>query len=201
MAGACVGANPVVCAALDQCHVAGTCDSATGMCTNPNAADGTACDDTDLCTTMDVCAGGTCLGAAVACDATDCLEAGTCNKMTGMCEGAPKPNGTPCGVDGTCKDGLCANGGAGGAAGAGGAGGAGGKGGAGGAGGGTAGAGGEAGAGGKGGNGGTGGDPIPEGGCDCSIPGDSAPARDVSGSLLALVGAWIIRRRRQNKAS
>ena len=36
-AGACTGANPVTCAAADQCHVAGTCDPSTGQCSNPNA--------------------------------------------------------------------------------------------------------------------------------------------------------------------
>ena len=35
-AGACTGANPVVCTAPDQCHVAGTCNPATGVCSNPN---------------------------------------------------------------------------------------------------------------------------------------------------------------------
>src|SRR5207247_9484497 len=35
-AGACVGSNPVVCSASDQCHVAGTCDTATGVCSNPD---------------------------------------------------------------------------------------------------------------------------------------------------------------------
>ena len=44
-AGTCTGANPVACSALDQCHVAGTCDTATGVCSNPNKPDGTGCDD------------------------------------------------------------------------------------------------------------------------------------------------------------
>ncbi|WNG15258.1 FG-GAP repeat domain-containing protein [Cystobacter fuscus] len=33
----------VVCTASDQCHVAGTCDPATGQCSNPTADDGTSC--------------------------------------------------------------------------------------------------------------------------------------------------------------
>ena len=32
------GANPVVCTASDQCHVAGVCNPATGLCSNPNEA-------------------------------------------------------------------------------------------------------------------------------------------------------------------
>ena len=33
--GICVGVNPVVCTASDQCHTVGTCDPATGQCSNP----------------------------------------------------------------------------------------------------------------------------------------------------------------------
>ncbi|XXF80027.1 VCBS repeat-containing protein [Myxococcaceae bacterium GXIMD 01537] len=33
----------VVCTASDPCHVAGTCDPATGQCSNPTADDGTSC--------------------------------------------------------------------------------------------------------------------------------------------------------------
>ncbi|MFY0572700.1 FG-GAP repeat domain-containing protein [Archangium lansingense] len=33
----------VVCTASDQCHEAGTCDPATGLCSNPTAPDGTSC--------------------------------------------------------------------------------------------------------------------------------------------------------------
>jgi hypothetical protein len=33
----------VVCSALDQCHVAGTCDFTSGACSNPAAPDGTTC--------------------------------------------------------------------------------------------------------------------------------------------------------------
>src|SRR5439155_11363368 len=59
-AGACTGAEPVVCSASDQCHVAGTCDPASGACSDPAAPDGTACDDTDTCSGPDTCQGGVC---------------------------------------------------------------------------------------------------------------------------------------------
>ncbi|HRI69958.1 MAG TPA: hypothetical protein PK156_37270, partial [Polyangium sp.] len=47
---------------------------------------------------------------------------------------------------------------------------------------------------------GTGGE---DGGCDCSIPGSNqhTPIRDAGSSLLAIVGAWLVRRRRQNRSS
>jgi Tol biopolymer transport system component len=59
-AGACTGADAVVCSASDQCHVAGTCDPASGACSDPAAPDGTACDDTDTCSGADVCDAGVC---------------------------------------------------------------------------------------------------------------------------------------------
>ena len=42
-----------------------------------------------------------------------------------------------------------------------------------------------------------------DGGCDCSLPGNERPAplRDVGSSVLALFGAWIVRRRRSGKPS
>src|SRR5262249_36889904 len=70
--GVCTGTNPVVCAALDQCHDAGTCDPASGTCSNPNKADGTGCDDHDACTQTDACQAGACVGTnPVICVAAD----------------------------------------------------------------------------------------------------------------------------------
>src|SRR5207244_2715055 len=34
-AGVCAGSNPVACQAEDVCHVPGSCDPATGACSNP----------------------------------------------------------------------------------------------------------------------------------------------------------------------
>ncbi|MFO0755664.1 MAG: MYXO-CTERM sorting domain-containing protein [Byssovorax sp.] len=41
--GVCVGKNPIPCMAKDECHVAGTCEAATGQCGDPPAPNGTAC--------------------------------------------------------------------------------------------------------------------------------------------------------------
>ena len=60
--GVCTGGNPVTCTAQDQCHGAGTCDPSTGQCSNPNAPDGTMCDDGNSLTTGDACQGGFCIG-------------------------------------------------------------------------------------------------------------------------------------------
>ncbi len=52
----------VVCSPLDECHVAGVCDPATGLCSNPTAPDGTVCDDGSECTNPDQCQAGVCSG-------------------------------------------------------------------------------------------------------------------------------------------
>jgi hypothetical protein len=65
-AGACVGANPLSCAAQDECHAAGQCDSTSGVCTNPVKPDGAAC------------GGGACLaGECVAVPATTGSSSGS----------------------------------------------------------------------------------------------------------------------------
>lgn len=111
--GVCAGGNPVVCAPLDQCHVAGTCDPATGQCSNPPADFGAACDDGDACTTGDHCVGGVCTGTSTLCQPVDdpagCWNQPTCNPATGTCSQAtPKASGTPCDDGNACTtDDVC----------------------------------------------------------------------------------------------
>lgn len=111
-AGTCTGANPVVCMASDQCHVAGTCDPMTGMCSDPDAPDGTSCDDSDACTQTDSCMAGTCSGAnPITCMPLDqCHVAGMCDPMTGTCSDPDAPDGTACTsnmASGMCTMGAC----------------------------------------------------------------------------------------------
>ncbi len=97
-AGACTGANPVLCSASDACHLAGSCDPGTGLCDDPVAPDGTACNDANACTQTDTCQAGACTGAnPVLCSASDpCHLAGTCNTGTGLCSNPTAPDGTAC---------------------------------------------------------------------------------------------------------
>jgi hypothetical protein len=120
--GVCTGTNPRVCTELDQCHSAGTCNSATGQCTNPIKDNGTTCNDSKDCTTGDSCQAGVCTPTTNSCTCTgdadcpalnDCYFAGTCNLGTGLCAYSFKPTGTPC-DDGdactsgeTCGTGVC----------------------------------------------------------------------------------------------
>jgi len=114
-AGACIGSNAVVCAASDQCHVVGTCDSATGTCSNPTKPNGSVCNDGNACTQTDICQNGTCIGASpVVCSASDqCHVAGACDPRNGTCSNPSKANGSACN-DGnactqtdTCQGGAC----------------------------------------------------------------------------------------------
>jgi hypothetical protein len=99
--GSCVGSNPVACTPSDQCHVAGTCNPATGTCSNPRAADGTACNDWNACTGPDTCRYGSCVGANPrVCTSDQCHVAGTCNPATGTCSNPRAADGT------ACNDGL-----------------------------------------------------------------------------------------------
>lgn len=84
--GGCVGADPVTCVASDPCHLAGTCDPATGSCSNP----------------------------PVVCPASDaCHLPGVCDPASGACTYAARPDGESCddgdaltGPD-TCHSGAC----------------------------------------------------------------------------------------------
>ncbi len=115
ISGVCTGQSPVVCPAPDACHTAGTCNPMTGVCSNPNKADGTACSDANACTQTDTCQSGVCTGQSpVICPAPDaCHTAGTCNMATGMCSNPAKPNGAACTDSNactqsdTCQAGVC----------------------------------------------------------------------------------------------
>src|SRR5213079_763149 len=78
--GACGGVH-VLCVAADQCHTIGSCDPATGQCSNPAMPDGAACNDGNACTRTDTCQSGVCTGAnPVTCGGADsCHDAGTCD--------------------------------------------------------------------------------------------------------------------------
>jgi hypothetical protein len=101
-----VGANPVTCPTPDQCHAAGTCNPATGVCSTPNAPDGTSCTDNNACTPGDMCQNGSCqAGTLKVCTAQDqCHTAGTCDLATGVCSNPAKPDGTVCNDNKTCTD-------------------------------------------------------------------------------------------------
>jgi hypothetical protein len=106
-AGACVGADPVICPVINQCHEAGVCDPATGLCNLPAKADGSPCDDGKACTAGDTCEGGECKSGAANCPAPNACHAdGICDLISGMCVNEALPDGTPC-PGGACAGGEC----------------------------------------------------------------------------------------------
>lgn len=86
--GQCVGTNPVTCTALDACHVAGTCNTSTGQCSNPVGNEGGSCTDPSTpCLVGKVCRSGVCQGGSTkSCLASDlCHTPGSCDPTTGIC--------------------------------------------------------------------------------------------------------------------
>lgn len=85
-AGTCTAGTPKTCAGSDACHAAGTCDPGSGLCSNPVAANGTACSDGDACTQSDSCQAGLCLGAnPVVCPSADACHPAICSPSNGSC--------------------------------------------------------------------------------------------------------------------
>jgi len=114
--GMCAG-TPKDCTGLDDACNVGTCNPATGVCEPIPTNEGGLCDDNDLCTESDQCAGGVCAGTPVDCSAyDDQCHVGTCNPSTGDCEalpgneGSPCDDADPCNVDETCQSGVCTGG-------------------------------------------------------------------------------------------
>ncbi len=100
------------CSVADQCHDAGRCNPATGLC--PNAQpDGTPCSDQNLCTIGDHCIGSFCAGSPKNCSIADgCHDAGACNPVTGLCpnarpDGAICNDGNPCTTEDQCLSSIC----------------------------------------------------------------------------------------------
>jgi hypothetical protein len=91
--GACVG-TPVVCQASLPCHVAGTCDTSTGLCSNPPVPDTppTSCDDQKSYTSHEACIAGACTAGAfcdhatpTTCPMDRCHPAAACDANIGSC--------------------------------------------------------------------------------------------------------------------
>ena len=111
--GVCTGGNPKSCAPSDQCHIAGTCNSSTGACSNPIATNGASCNDNDACTQTDACQSGVCTGTnPKSCAPSDqCHIAGACAPATGVCSNPVKSDGAPCDDGNACTSGdVCAMG-------------------------------------------------------------------------------------------
>ncbi|WP_197041593.1 thrombospondin type 3 repeat-containing protein, partial [Chondromyces apiculatus] len=118
--GACSGGAMVACPAPQPgtCRLTGTCDPATGMCSDPPAPDGSACGDGNACTDTDTCTGGVCTSQnpVVCAPPNTCHEQGTCDMASGVCTPVQKADGAACDdqnactVGDGCLGGSCAGG-------------------------------------------------------------------------------------------
>jgi Beta-propeller repeat len=82
--GLCFSGPYKSCTAIDHCHEAGVCSPKTGECSNPNSANGKACDDGSKCTYSDQCNAGVCAGTPLV-----CVGSATCDPASGTCPGFP----------------------------------------------------------------------------------------------------------------
>src|SRR5439155_517578 len=91
----CGGTNPVTCAPADQCHDAGTCDPATGACSNPAKPDGAACNDGNACTRSGACQATLGAGAnpITSAPGDQKHDRRTCDPATGACSNPRNPDG------------------------------------------------------------------------------------------------------------
>lgn len=107
--GACTGADPIECPAIDQCHEMGTCDPATGSCSQVAKPEGSSCNDGNTCTENDSCLLGVCTGvvSGVCEPMNECEQLDKCNDATGQCSFVPKPDGSPCQTNKQCQAGEC----------------------------------------------------------------------------------------------
>jgi len=126
-ANRCTPGTPLVCDDNNACNGVETCDATLGCqaATAPNCDDSNvcttdscdttlgcvhvnntlACDDGSLCTTGDVCAGGSCQGTPTSCtDGLTCNGAEFCDPADGTCKPGTPPD---CNDNNPCTDDLC----------------------------------------------------------------------------------------------
>jgi len=110
-----------ICHALSMpgsCDTPATCSGSSATCPDTHLPDGSPCSDSNVCTTGDVCMGGTCVGTPAPQGTTCGVGAGTC--VVGACDGAgscqtsfltgPCDDGDPCTSGDTCSGGQCVGG-------------------------------------------------------------------------------------------
>ena len=84
-------AKPVICNDDNTCSK-DSCDKATGKCVFQTYNDSYQCDDSDPCTTADICLAGQCKGSVNACNDSNACTVDACNPKDGKCSHTAKPN-------------------------------------------------------------------------------------------------------------
>lgn len=113
VSGLCSGGNPPDCKgdSEEQCLVY-LCDSVDGCVEPLNEANGVGCIDGLLCTAVDGCQSGVCVGLQdMNCDDGDPCTVDACEEGSGcvssLSEGLPCDDGEPCTGNDQCQEGLC----------------------------------------------------------------------------------------------
>ncbi|MFO0737732.1 MAG: hypothetical protein U0270_17700 [Labilithrix sp.] len=107
--GVCVAGPTTTCNPSDACHVAGTCNAATGVCSNPAAPAGAPCGDSNACTGIEHCDGlGACVpGVPPSIDDANPCTIDACDPVLGVTH-TPVPAGTACANGDRCDgDEVC----------------------------------------------------------------------------------------------
>jgi len=104
--GTCLPGAPVLCPAADACHVSGSCQPSTGLCSTPPAKDGLPCDDGDQATRADRCVNGMCVGEGCLCSGAGAC----CDGCQPKSEGLGCDDGSACTVGEVCDGGACLGG-------------------------------------------------------------------------------------------
>jgi len=94
----------------DTACVKNTCDPTTGQCVPTPSADGTVCDDQNLCTDNDACTNGLCIGGNSSCDDNNPCTFDACSVATGCTHTnntLPCDDGNACTGNDQCADGMC----------------------------------------------------------------------------------------------
>ncbi len=104
--GECVPGGPMDCDDDNTC-TADQCIPGTG-CVHDPLPGGTPCNDGDVCTVGDSCAGGVCSGSPADCDDHDPCTTDVCDALSG-CVHTTLPDGTGCG-GGVCGQAVCVQG-------------------------------------------------------------------------------------------
>ena len=113
IAGVCAAGKPMVCGDGGPCANV-SCDPAVGECTAENLADGTTCDDGDVCTAAGACQDGDCVpGAVIPCDDDNPCTSDLCGADGGcssVANTAGCDDGDACTSEDTCAGAACVGG-------------------------------------------------------------------------------------------
>lgn len=102
-AGVCRSSERVDCRGQESACVSASCDPRSGACVRAPRADGLFCEADDDACTQEECREGVCaLVREVRCE--DLCNDGACDPRTGLCQGRPLADGTPCDDQDACTE-------------------------------------------------------------------------------------------------